>query len=345
VVSDEGKRQKTRVGVNGFGRIGRQVVKALFEYYPDDIEVVAYNNTSPIENNAHLFKYDSTYGRYSGSVEATDEGLLIDGKFVRDLTELDPSKIQWGDMGVEIVLETSGRFTDASKASVHVEGGAKKVIISAPSSGADSTVILGVNQDDYDPIAHRVISCGSCTTNAIVPVVKVLNDHFGVNKGLMTTVHAYTNDQRLLDGSHKDLRRARGAGQNIVPTSTGAAKAVGELLPELEGRIHGIALRVPTPTVSLVDFTAEVKQDVSVDQVNAAFKVTSENAMAGILGYSEEPLVSTDFVEDTHSCVFDALSTVVIGGNMVKVLAWYDNEWGYSVRLAELTYRVAIQGT
>ena len=344
MATSNGTNGKTRVGVNGFGRIGRQVIKALIQNYGDDVEVVAYNNTSPVEMNAHVFTYDSTYGKYPGTVEAADDGLIIDGKKLIDITEMDPSRIQWGDLGVDIVLETSGRFTDADKAAMHMEGGAKKVIVSAPSNGADSTVILGVNEDSYDPDKHKVISCGSCTTNAIVPVVKVLNDHFGVKRGLMTTVHSYTNDQRLLDGSHKDLRRARAAGQNIVPTSTGAAKSVGQILPELEGKIHGLALRVPTPAVSLVDFTADLGKNVTKDEVNAAFKETSENGMAGILGYTEEPLVSSDFIEDTHSTIFDALSTVVIDKEMVKVISWYDNEWGYSMRLADLTKRVADMG-
>ena len=334
----------TRIGINGFGRIGRQVLKATMERYPEDLQVVAVNDLTSPATNAHLLKYDSTYGRFPGTVEATEDALHVNGNEVKVVAERDPSRIPWGDFGADVVVESTGIFTDASKAAGHLEGGAKKVIISAPAKGEDLTIVLGVNEDKYDPRAHRIISNASCTTNCIAPVAKVLNDNFTVNKGLMSTIHSYTNDQRILDQVHDDLRRARAAAANIVPTSTGAARAVALTLPELSGKIHGMAYRVPTTTVSIVDFTAEIGSNATADDINAAFKETSEKTMKGILEYTEEPLVSSDFRGHDHSAIFDGLSTMVIGGNLVKVLAWYDNEWGYSCRVADLVNFVAEKG-
>jgi len=326
----------TRIGINGFGRIGRQVLRAAMERHPDKLEVVAVNDLTDAKTNAHLFKYDSSYGVYPGTVEAHEGAISINGKEVRVLAERDPANLPWGDLGVDIVVESTGLFTDASKAAGHLTGGAKKVIISAPARGEDVMVVLGVNQDKYDPAQHNILSNASCTTNCIATMVKVLHDNFTVNHGLMTTVHAYTNDQRILDQAHEDLRRARSAAQNIIPTSTGAARAVGVVLPELQGKIHGMALRVPVPTGSITDFVAEVDKKVSVEEVNAVFKEASENSLKGIMGYTEDPIVSSDIISNPHSCIFDALSTMVMEGNMVKILGWYDNEWGYSCRTADL---------
>ena len=334
----------TRIGINGFGRIGRQVLKATLERHPDDLEVVAVNDLTDPETNAHLLKYDSTYGRFPGKVEAIENGLAIDGKEVKVVAERDPARIPWGDHGVDIVVESTGIFTDATKAAGHLEGGAKKVIISAPAKSEDLTVVLGVNDDTYDPGAHRIVSNASCTTNCIAPVAKVLHDRFTVVKGLMSTIHSYTNDQKILDQVHDDLRRSRAAAANIVPTSTGAARAVGLALPELNGRIHGLAYRVPTTTVSIVDFTAEIDGEVTAEEVNDAFREAAATSMQGILDVSDEPLVSSDFRGDPHSAILDSLSTIVIGGNMVKVLAWYDNEWGYSCRVSDLAQFMASKG-
>ncbi len=334
----------TRIGINGFGRIGRQVLKATLERHPDDLEVVAVNDLTDPETNAHLLKYDSTYGRFPGKVEALENGLAIDGKEVKVVAERDPARIPWGDHGVDIVVESTGIFTDATKAAGHLEGGAKKVIISAPAKSEDLTVVLGVNDDTYDPGTHRIVSNASCTTNCIAPVAKVLHDRFNVRKGLMSTIHSYTNDQKILDQVHDDLRRSRAAAANIVPTSTGAARAVGLALPELNGRIHGLAYRVPTTTVSIVDFTAEIDGDVTAEEVNDAFREAAATSMQGILDVSDEPLVSSDFRGDPHSAILDSLSTIVIGGNMVKVLAWYDNEWGYSCRVSDLAQFMASKG-
>ncbi|MDP6102872.1 MAG: type I glyceraldehyde-3-phosphate dehydrogenase, partial [Dehalococcoidia bacterium] len=287
--------------------------------------------------SAHLFKYDSSYGVFPGTVEAHEGAIQIDGKEVCVLAERDPASLPWGDLGVDIVVESTGIFTDASKAAGHLTGGAKKVIISAPARGEDVMVVLGVNQDKYDPAQHNVLSNASCTTNCIATMVKVLHDNFTVNHGLMTTIHAYTNDQRILDQAHEDLRRARSAAQNIIPTSTGAARAVGVILPELQGKIHGMALRVPVPTGSITDFVAEVDKRVTVEDVNAVFKEVSENSLKGIMEYTEDPIVSSDIVSNPNSCIFDALSTMVMEGNMVKILGWYDNEWGYSCRTADLS--------
>jgi glyceraldehyde 3-phosphate dehydrogenase len=334
----------TRVGINGFGRIGRQVLKAIFERYPDKLEVVAVNDLTDTRTNAHLLRWDSNYGPYPGKVEATEDCLVVDGREVRVVAERDPGKIPWQSFGVDIVVESTGLFTEAAKASAHLQGGAKKVIISAPARGEDFMVVLGVNEDRYDPAQHCILSNASCTTNCIAPVVKVLHQSFGVSKGLMSTIHAYTNDQRILDMFHKDLRRARAAALNIVPTTTGAARAVTQVIPELKGRIHGMAFRVPTPTVSLCDFVADLEREVTVEEINDAFRVAAEGELKGILEYCDEPLVSMDFKGNPASSIFDALSTIVIGGNMVKVLAWYDNEWGYSCRLADLAALLVDKG-
>ncbi len=325
-----------RVGINGFGRIGRQSMKAMLERYPRDIEVVAINDLTDTKTNAHLLKYDSTYGRFPGEVEATPEALIVNGHSIKVISQRDPAQIPWGDLGVQLVIESTGFFTDADKAAAHLQGGAKKVIISAPAKGEDKTIVLGVNDDTYDPAKHNIISNASCTTNCLAPTAKVLNDTFGIEYGLMNTIHSYTNDQRILDQVHNDLRRARTAGANIIPTSTGAARALALVIPELKGRFDGMSLRVPTVTVSVVDFVATVRKEASKDSVNAAFKEAASGPLKGILDINEEPLVSTDYRGDSHSSIVDGLSTMVLGGNMVKVIAWYDNEWGYSSRVADL---------
>jgi len=326
----------TRIGINGFGRIGRQVLRAILERHAGKLEVAAINDLTDAKTNAHLFKYDSTYGRYPGAVEAAADGLIIDGKLLKVLAQRDPGSIPWGEQGVEIVVESTGIFTDAVKASAHLKGGAKKVVISAPARGEDLTVVLGVNDNRYDPKRHHVISNASCTTNSLAPLVKVLHDNFTVRHALMTTVHAYTNDQRLLDQFHEDLRRARSAAQNIIPTTTGAARAVGVVIPELQGKLNGMALRVPVATGSISDLTATVERRVSVTEVNRAFQEAASNSLKGVLEYTEDPIVSSDIVMNPHSCIFDALSTMVMEGTTVKVLGWYDNEWGYSCRTADL---------
>ncbi len=334
----------TRIGINGFGRIGRLTFRAIKQRHNDELEIVAINDLTDTMTNAHLLRWDSTYGPYSGKVEVADDSFAVDGKRVKVLAERDPGKIPWRDYGVDIVIESTGLFTDATRAAAHLEGGAKKVIISAPAKNEDATIVLGVNEDSYDPVRHKVISNASCTTNCIAPVVKVLHQSFGVNKGLMTTIHAYTNDQRILDMYHKDLRRARAAALNVIPTTTGAAKAVTIVIPELKDRIHGLAFRIPTPTVSVVDFVAELGQDVDVEEVNLALKTAADGALRGILEYCSEELVSVDFKGNPASSIVDAPSTMVIGGNMVKVLSWYDNEWGYSCRLADLAVYIAGKG-
>ena len=326
----------TRIGINGFGRIGRQVTRAIMERYPDKLEVAAVNDLADARTNAHLFKYDTSYGVYPGTVEPVDGSLAVDGKPITVFQEREPAKIPWSEVGAELVVESTGFFTNADQAVGHLEGGAKKVVISAPARGEDITLVLGVNDGKYDPAAHKIVSNASCTTNCFAPMVAVLNENFGVEHGLMSTVHAYTNDQKILDQVHEDLRRARAAAMNIIPTSTGAARAVGSVIPELNGKLHGMALRVPTATVSLTDFTATVAKDVSVEEVNAAFKSASEGKLNGILEFCEEPLVSTDFKGNPHSCILDSLSTMVMEKRMVKVLGWYDNEWGYSCRTADL---------
>lgn len=334
----------TKIGINGFGRIGRLTLRAINQYHQAVLEVTAVNDLTDAKTNAHLFRYDSTYGIYAGKVEAKDNTMLIDGKAIKVLAERDPAKIPWRDYGVEIVIESTGLFTDASKAAAHFQGGAKKVVISAPAKGEDMTIVLGVNEAKYNPAQHRIISNASCTTNCIAILVKILHQNFGIAKGLMSTIHAYTNDQRLQDMFHRDLRRARAAATNIVPTTTGAAKMLGEVFPELKGRLHGIALRVPVTTVSLVDFTADLNKEVTDEQINEAFRKAAQGELKGILEYCEEPLVSSDFRGNPASAIFDALSTMVIGGNMVKVLAWYDNEWGYSCRLADAAAYIAKKG-
>lgn len=325
-----------RVGINGFGRIGRQVLKAMREYYPNEIDVVAFNDLGDLETMAHLFRYDSSYGVYKGNVEVTDGKLIVDGDEVLALSERDPANLAWGDLGVDIVIESTGLFRDKASASKHIQAGAKKVIISAPAKGEDQTIVLGVNEDKYDPANHHVISNASCTTNCLAPAAKVVNDLYGIEKAFMTTIHSYTSDQRILDLPHSDLRRARAAAVNIIPTSTGAAKAVALVIPELEGKFDGMAVRVPTPTGSLVDFVATVEKTPSKDELIAAFEEAAAGSMKGYLSVSHEPLVSSDYVGNPYSSTIDALSTDV-AGNLVKVITWYDNEWGYSCRTADLT--------
>jgi len=329
-----------RIGINGFGRIGRQSLKALMERAPD-VEVVAVNDLAETSLNALLFKHDSTYGAYDGTVEARNGNLVIDGREIRILSERDPATLPWGDLGVDVVLESTGLFTNADKAKAHLAAGARKVIISAPAKGEDITIVLGVNEDRYDPTAHNVISNASCTTNCLAPAAKVVHDLVTIERGLMNTIHSYTNDQRILDVAHKDPRRARSAGQNIIPTTTGAAKALALVIPDLKGRFDGFSLRVPTPTVSVVDFTAEVSRPTTVEEINDAFRAAAAGPLDGILGVSDEPLVSSDFRGDSRSSIIDSASTMVLGGTMVKVISWYDNEWGYSCRVADLIGYVA----
>jgi glyceraldehyde 3-phosphate dehydrogenase len=330
----------TRVGINGFGRIGRQSLKAIIERSPE-LEVVAVNDIVDVEMNALLFKHDSTYGTYPGTVTHTDDAIVVDGREIKVYKETDPASLPWKALGVDIVIESTGRFTDADKARAHLVAGARKVIISAPAKKEDITIVLGVNEGAYDPATHDIISNASCTTNCLAPAAKVVHDGWTIRRGLMNTIHSYTNDQRILDVAHKDPRRARSAGLNIIPTTTGAAKALALVIPDLKGKFDGFSLRVPTPTVSVVDFTAELEREVTVEELNAAFKVAAEGPMKGILGLSEEPLVSTDFRGDPRSSIVDAASNMVLGGNFVKVIAWYDNEWGYSCRVADLATYVA----
>jgi glyceraldehyde 3-phosphate dehydrogenase len=324
-----------RVGINGFGRIGRQSLKALLERAPD-AEVVAVNDIVDVPTNALLFKHDSTYGAYPGTVSHTDDAIVVDGREIRVLQVADPAQLPWKALGVDIVIESTGRFTDADKARAHLDAGARKVLISAPAKKEDVTIVLGVNDDAYDPAKHHIISNASCTTNCLAPAAKVVHDGWTIRRGLMNTIHSYTNDQRILDVAHKDPRRARAAGQNIIPTTTGAAKALALVIPDLKGKFDGFSLRVPTPTVSVVDFTAELERDASVDELNAAFRAAAAGPLKGILGVSDEPLVSSDFRGDERSAIIDAASTMSLGGNFVKVIAWYDNEWGYSCRVADL---------
>ena len=326
----------TRIGINGFGRIGRQTLKAIMERHPDELEVVAVNDLADDETNAHLFKYDSTYGRFDGEVKAGDNEIIIDGRSVRSFSEKDPAALPWGDLGVDIVIESTGIFTDATKAKAHIDAGAKKVIISAPAKNEDITLVLGVNEGDYDSAAHHIVSNASCTTNGLALPAKVIFDSFGIERGLMTTIHSYTNDQNVLDVYHKDLRRARSAGQNIIPTSTGAAKALALVIPELKGKFDGFSLRVPTPTVSVIDFVAITERPVSAESANEALRAAADGPMKGLLGYTEEKLVSMDFKGDDRSSIIDADSTMVTGDRLVKIIAWYDNEWGYSCRVSDL---------
>ena len=326
----------TRVGINGFGRIGRLVLRAMTARHPDKIQVAAVNDLTDAETNAYLFKYDTNYGAYPGEVKAVDGGLRVDGRDIRVFSERDPAQIPWSEMDVDLVVESTGIFTDADKAAGHLQGGAKKVVISAPAKGEDLTIVLGVNDHLYDASKHKVVSNASCTTNCFAPMVKVLHDAFGIEHGLMSTIHAYTNDQVIADQRHSDLRRSRAAAMNIIPTSTGAARAVGLVLPELNGKLHGVAFRVPTSTGSVTDFTAAVSKDASPDEVNRVFQEAAEGPLMGILEYVDDPLVSSDFRGNTHSCIFDSLSTIVMADRMVKIMGWYDNEWGYSCRTADL---------
>ncbi len=330
-----------RVGINGFGRIGRQVLKAILDYYPNDLEVVAFNDLDKPETMAHLLKYDSNYGRFNGVVEVVDGGLNVNGCFIKAYAEKEPAKLPWKELGVDIVIESTGKFTDKDKCQAHFDAGAKKVIISAPAKGEDLTIVMGVNEDKYDSAKHHLVSNASCTTNCLAPAAKVVNDNWGIKRALMTTIHAYTNDQKILDMPHKDLRRARAAGLSMIPTTTGAAKAVALVIPELKGKFDGLAVRVPTPTVSLVDFVADVEKEVTTEELRAAFKKAAEGSMKGILGASDEPLVSVDFKGDARSSIVDLGSTMAFHGTMVKVMAWYDNEWGYSVRTADLAKLMA----
>ena len=324
-----------RVGINGFGRIGRQSLKALIERTPD-AEVVAVNDLIDVPTNALLFKHDSTYGAFPGDVTYTADAIVVDGREIRVLQIADPAQLPWKELGVDIVIESTGRFTDADKARAHLDAGAKKVLISAPAKKEDVTIVLGVNDDAYDPAKHHIISNASCTTNCLAPAAKVVHDGWTIRRGLMNTIHSYTNDQRILDVAHKDPRRTRAAALNIIPTTTGAAKALALVIPDLKGKFDGFSLRVPTPTVSVVDFTAELEKDASVEELNAAFRAAAAGPMQGILGVSDEPLVSSDFRGDPRSSIIDAASTMSLGGNFVKVIAWYDNEWGYSCRVADL---------
>ncbi len=326
----------TRVGINGFGRIGRQVLKAIREYYPNEIDVVAFNDLGDLNTMAHLFRYDSNYGVYQGTVDVLDGALIVDGDEIKALSERDPAQLPWGEMGVEVVIESTGIFTDKASASKHIAAGAQKVIISAPAKGEDITVVLGVNQDSYDPASHHVLSNASCTTNCLAPAAKVVNDAFGIQQGFMTTIHSYTNDQQILDLPHKDLRRARAAAVNMIPTSTGAAQAVALVVPALKGKFDGMAVRVPTPTGSLVDFVASVDRVPGKSELIDAFEEAAAGPMRGYLDVSHEPLVSSDYIGNPHSSVIDAMATDV-AGNLVKVITWYDNEWGYSCRTADLT--------
>ena len=331
-----------RVGINGFGRIGRQSLKAILERSPE-LDVVAVNDLVDVPTNALLFAHDSTYGNFGGTVTYTDDAIVINGKSVKVLQIADPTQLPWKDLGVDIVIESTGRFTEADKARAHINAGAKKVLISAPAKGEDITIVLGVNEGKYDPAKHVIISNASCTTNCLAPVAKVLNDTFGIEKGLMNTIHSYTNDQKILDVAHKDPRRARSAGLNMIPTTTGAAKALGLVIPELKGKVDGFSLRVPTPTVSIVDFAVELRDETTVTAINEAFRAAAAGPLKGILGVSDEPLVSMDFRADSRSSIVDAALTMVIGGTgkFVKVLSWYDNEWGYSSRVADLTKLIA----
>ncbi len=331
-----------RVGINGFGRIGRQSLKAILERAPG-LEVVAVNDIVDVPTNALLFAHDSTYGNFPGTVTHTDDSIVINGKAVKVLQVSDPAQLPWKDLRVDIVIESTGRFTEADKAQAHIAAGARKVLISAPAKKEDVTIVLGVNEGTYDPAKHVIISNASCTTNCLAPVAKVLNDSFGIEKGLMNTIHSYTNDQRILDVAHKDPRRARSAGLNLIPTTTGAARALSLVIPELKGKVDGFSLRVPTPTVSIVDFAVELRDETSAEAINDAFRKAAAGPLKGILGVSDEPLVSVDFRGDSRSAIVDSALTMVVGGTgkFVKVLAWYDNEWGYSCRVADLTKFIA----
>ena len=334
----------TKVAINGFGRIGRLVLRTLLERCKNELSVVAINDMADLKTNAHLFRYDSTYGIYPGKVESGDGVMKIDGQSIAVFTQKEPARLPWKQLGVDIVIEATGVFTDGAQVRAHLDAGAKKAIITAPGTHEDITLVLGVNDGAYDPRKHHIVSNASCTTNCLAPVAKVLHDAFGIERGLMTTIHAYTNDQRILDLMHKDLRRARAAAMNIVPTSTGAAKAIGLVMPELKGKLHGLSLRVPTSTVSVVDLVVDLKKAASVETINAVLKENAEGKMKGILAFCDEPLVSSDFRGNTASSIVDGLSTVVMEGKMAKVLSWYDNEWGYSCRVADLAKLMVAKG-
>ena len=333
-----------RVAINGFGRIGRLGLRAMLERHKQELNVVAINDMADLATNAHLFRYDSNYGIFPSRVEVGEGVLRIEGRNIAVLNQKDPSRLPWRQLNVDIVIESTGVFTDAAQVRAHLEAGAKKVIITAPAKDEDITLVLGVNDSAYNPRKHHIVSNASCTTNCLAPVAKVIHDHFGIERGLMTTTHAYTNDQRILDLMHSDLRRARAAAINIVPTSTGAAKAIGLVMPELKGKLHGLSLRVPTATVSVVDLVVDLKKSVSVEDLNNALREAAEGKMNGILAYSDEPLVSSDFRGNSASSIVDGLSTVVLEGSMAKVLSWYDNEWGYSCRVGDLATLMAEKG-
>ena len=334
----------SKIAINGFGRIGRLVLRTLLERHKNELTVVAINDMAELNTNAHLLRYDSTYGIFPGKIEVGEGVLRIDGNNVVVLNEKDPARLPWKQLGVDIAIESTGVFTDGAQVRAHLDAGAKKAVITAPATNEDITLVLGVNDSNYDPRKHHIVSNASCTTNCLAPVAKVLHDNFGIERGLMTTTHAYTNDQRILDLMHKDLRRARAAAMNIVPTSTGAAKAIGLVMPELKGKLHGLSLRVPTSTVSVVDLVVDLKKNATVETVNNALKRAADDGMNGILAYCDEPLVSSDFRGNSASSIVDALSTVVLEGKMAKVLSWYDNEWGYSCRVGDLAQLMAEKG-
>jgi glyceraldehyde 3-phosphate dehydrogenase len=329
-----------KIGINGLGRIGRQVLKVIKENYPDEFDVVAFNDLADLKTMAHLFKYDSNYGKFAGTVEVKEDGLVVDGAFIKALSERDPANLPWGDLGVDIVVESTGFFRTREKAGKHLEAGAKKVIISAPATDPDLTIVLGVNGDEYDSAKHNIVSNASCTTNCLAPAAKVLHDKYEIKKGLMTTIHAYTTDQALLDMPHSDLRRARTAGLSIIPTTTGAARALALVIPDLKGKFDGFAMRVPTSTVSVVDFVAELGKSTTTEEVREDFRAAAAGPMAGILGVADEPLVSIDYKGDPRSSIVDLEFTQVMDGNMVKVVTWYDNEWGYSNRTVDLALKM-----
>ena len=334
---------KIKVAINGFGRIGRQVFKAIYENYNDVLDVEAINDLMDVETNAHLLKYDSTYGRFPGEIEVRDGSIYIDGEKLKSYAERDPSKLPWDELGIDVVVESTGVFRTREQAAMHLTAGAKKVIISAPAKGAiDLTVCLGVNEEEYDAETHHVISNASCTTNCLAPVAKVLHDNFGITRAFMSTIHAYTNDQRILDLAHKDMRRARSAAINIIPTTTGAAKAVSLVIPDMEGKMEGMAYRVPVATVSVVDLVAQLERETTTEEVNEVLKAASESDgwLGDVIDYSEEPLVSSDYIGNPNSSTIDAISTTV-SGNLIKVVSWYDNEWGYSNRVADLIYFIS----
>jgi glyceraldehyde 3-phosphate dehydrogenase len=335
-------KMATKVAINGFGRIGRNVLRAAKNN--PDIDIIAVNDLTDAKTLAHLLKYDSVHGTFSAEVKAGDGCILVDGKAIKVLAETDPAKLPWGELGIEVVIESTGRFTDANKARAHITAGAKKVIISAPAKNEDITIVIGVNEQKYDPKTHHIISNASCTTNCLAPFTKVLFDKFGIVSGMMTTVHSYTNDQRILDLPHSDLRRARAAACSIIPTTTGAAKAVSLVIPELKGKLNGFAMRVPTPNVSITDLSVILEKNTTVEEINAAMQEAAAGPLKGILGYSDEPLVSRDYNGDPRSSIVDGLSTMVINGNMAKVVSWYDNEWAYSNRTADLAVYIGKKG-